>query len=145
MNVALLILLAILGGLAVTLQGQFMGSMTQFMGTTTSMFITYAGGGAVIVLFTLATRAHHFQSWRAVPWYAFTAGLLGLAIVGTIGYVVPRLGLATGFTLIVAGQFVMAALIDQFGWFGATVRPLDGPRLAGLGLLLIGVWLINRR
>ena len=68
-----------------------------------------------------------------------------MIIVGTVGYVVPRLGLATGFTLIVAAQFVMAALIDHFGWFGSTVRPMDVSRLIGLGLLLAGVWLLNRR
>ncbi len=144
MNTAFVIFLAIVGGVAVTVQGQFMGAMTQIMGPKESMFITYASGGILITLFTLATGAGHLQEWRAVPPYALTAGALGLIIVGTVGYVVPRLGLATGFTLIVAAQFVMAALIDQFGWFGATVRPLDVPRLAGLVLMLAGVWLLNR-
>ncbi len=145
MNTIVVILLAIVGGIAVTVQGQFMGSMTQILGAKESMFITYASGGIVITLILLASGANRLSSWRQVPWYAFTAGLLGLIIVGTVGYVVPRLGLATGFTLIVAAQFVMAALIDHFGWFGAAVRPVDLPRLVGLGFLLVGVWLLNRQ
>ncbi len=145
MSSILVIVLAIVGGLAVTVQGQFMGSMTQIMGTRESMFITYASGGIVVTLLLLATGPNHLTAWRQVPWFAFTAGLLGLVIVGTVGYVVPRLGLATGFTLIVTAQFVMAALIDHFGWFGAQVRPVDLPRLVGLGFLLVGVWLLNRR
>ena len=145
MSSVVVILLAIVGGIAVTVQGQFMGFMTQVMGTRESMFITYASGGIVVTLLLLATGQNHLSAWRGVPWFAFTAGLLGLVIVGTVGYVVPRLGLATGFTLIVAAQFVMAALIDHFGWFGATVRPIDLPRLIGLGFLLAGVWLLNRR
>ncbi len=145
MNTIVVILLAIVGGIAVTVQGQFMGSMTQIMGAKESMFITYASGGIVITLILLASGANRLSSWRQVPWFAFTAGLLGLIIVGTVGYVVPRLGLATGFTLIVTAQFVTAALIDHFGWFGAAIRPIDLPRLVGLGFLLVGVWLLNRR
>ncbi len=144
MDSIVLIALALVGGMAVTVQGQFMGFMNQAMGPKESMFITYASGGIIIALVTLAGGANRLQSWRVVPWFAFTAGVLGLIIVGTVGYVVPRLGLATGFTLIVAAQFIMAALIDRFGWFGATVRPIDLSRLVGLIMMLAGVWLLNR-
>jgi len=64
--------------------------------------------------------------------------------VGTIGYVVPRLGVSGGFTLIVASQFVLAALIDHFGWLSASVRPIDLPRALGLVLIMFGVWLTVR-
>jgi len=137
------IALAVVGGLAITLQGQFMGIMDQTLGTRTSVFITYASGGALMVLVVLL-RGVKLENLLAVPWYAFSAGVLGLVIVGTIGYVVPRLGVASGFTLIVAAQFVFAALIDHFGWFQATVRPLDATRLIGLAVMLLGVWWVNR-
>lgn len=141
---ALLILIAIIGGIAITLQGQFMGMMDQGIGTKESVFITYASGGVMISLFLLANRGGNLREWHSVPWYSLSAGLLGLLIVGTIGFVVPRLGLATGFTLIVASQFVIAALIDHFGLLGAAVRPIDLPRALGLAVLLVGVWLIMR-
>jgi transporter family-2 protein len=140
----LLVLIAIIGGVAVTLQGQFMGLMDQGIGTRESVFITYASGGVVIALAMLAARGGNLKAWQTVPWYALTAGLLGLLIVGTIGYTVPRLGLATAFTIIVAAQFIVAALIDHFGWLGAQVRPVELSRLAGVGVLILGVWLITR-
>ena len=143
-NYVLLILVAIIGGVAVTLQGQFMGLMDQGIGTRESVFITYAGGGLVIALAMLAARGGNLRAWGAVPWYALTAGLFGLLIVGTIGYTVPRLGLATAFTVMVAAQFFVAALVDHFGWLGAEVRPMELPRLAGVGLLVLSVWLITR-
>jgi transporter family-2 protein len=143
-NYVLLIVIAIIGGVAVTLQGQFMGLMDQGLGTRESMFITYAGGGAVVFLLMLAARGGNLAAWRQVPWYALTAGLLGLVIVGTIGYTVPRLGLAVAFTIIVAAQFIVAALIDHFGWLGAELRPMELTRLAGIGVLILGVWLITR-
>jgi transporter family-2 protein len=141
---ALLIIIAIIGGIAITLQGQFMGMMDQGIGTKESVFITYASGGVIISLFLLANHGGNLRAWHSVPWYSLSAGLLGLLIVGTIGFVVPRLGLAPGFTLIVASQFVVAALIDHFGLLGAAVRPIDLSRALGLAVLLVGVWLIMR-
>ena len=140
----LLILIAIVGGVAVTLQGQFMGSMDLNLGTKESVFVTYASGGILITLILLFNRGGNLQAWRDVPWYAFTAGILGLIIVGAIGFVVPRLGLAPGFTIIVAAQFVAAALIDHFGLFGAAVRSVDPIRTLGLAMLLFSIWLIMR-
>ncbi len=64
MNSVIVIILAIVGGIAVTVQGQFMGSMTQIMGAKESMFVTYVSGGIVIALLTLATGANHFGSWQ---------------------------------------------------------------------------------
>ncbi len=135
--------IAVLGGVAVTLQGQFMGIMEQNFGTKGSVFITYGSGGLIVVLFTLICGVN-LENWREVPWYAYGAGILGLVIVSSIGFVIPRLGVAGGFMLIVASQFVLAALIDNFGWFQASIRPLDFTRLAGLGMMLVGVWLVNR-
>jgi transporter family-2 protein len=144
MSTLFLILLAIGAGIAVALQGQFMGLMDRAFGTRESIFVTYAGGGLSITLLMLAFRGSNLKNWQTVPWYAYGSGILGLIIVGAIGYVVPRLGVAKGFTLIVASQFVIAALIDHFGFFGAGVRPLDLTRLLGLSLILLGVWIVVR-
>jgi len=143
-NLAILIITAIVGGVAVTLQGQFMGLMDRGIGTRESMFITYASGGLLVSLAMLAARGGNLRAWTEVPWYALGAGVLGLVIVGTIGYTVPRLGLSAAFTIIVASQFIMAALLNHFGWLGATLRPIELPRLAGIGVLILGVWLMTR-
>jgi transporter family-2 protein len=141
---ATLFFLAIIGGAAVTLQGQFMGLMDQGLGTRESVFITYASGGLIACLALLVARGGNLAAWREVPWYALLAGVLGLLIVGTIGYTVPRLGLSTAFTIMVASQFIAAALLDHYGLLGAALRPMELSRLAGVGVLILGVWLITR-
>ena len=142
MSTVFLISIAIMAGIAVTLQGQFMGLLDRGLGTIESVFVTYAGGGLMITLLMIAFRGGNLKNWQGVPWYAFGSGILGLIIVGSIGYVVPRLGVAKGFTLIIASQFMIASLIDHFGFFGAAVRPMDMMRSLGLGLMLLGVWLV---
>lgn len=145
MDTIFLILLALVGGVAITLQGQFMGVLEQAMGTRASVFITYGSGGAIIATYMLLRSGSKLHQWREIPPYAFTTGLLGLIIVSTIGYVVPRLGVASGFTLLVASEFIAAAVIDNFGLFGAELRPLNIARLLGLVIILLGVWLVVRR
>ena len=139
-----LILIAAVGGIAITLQAQFMGVMDKNIGTLESMFITYASGGLLIGFAMLVNRGGNLSAWRSVPWYVMSAGVLGLIIVGTIGYSTQRLGMVTAFTIIVASQFIVGALLDHFGILGADLRPLDFTRLAGIGVMLLGVWLIIR-
>jgi transporter family-2 protein len=139
-----LIIIAAIGGAAITLQGQFMGVMDKGIGTRESVFITYAGGGILAGCMMLAARGGNLKAWHSIPWYALSAGLIGLVIVGTIGYTVPRLGLTKAFTIIMASQLIVAALMDHFGWLGAVSRPLDLSRLLGIGILVLGVWLTTR-
>jgi len=143
-NQFLLPLVALVSGFAITLQAQFMGLMDKTLGTKESVVITYASGGLIAGLLALATGGLNLKAPHSVPWYAYTTGILGLVIVGTVGIVVPRLGAARGLTLILASQFILAALIDQFGLFAGTPRPLDLPKILGLAVMLAGAWLVIR-
>jgi transporter family-2 protein len=142
-NLLPVLIIATIGGIAVTLQGNFMGTMTRSLGTLESMFITYGSGGLVVALLFFL-RGGTLGGWREVPPYAFTAGLLGLVIVGSIGFATARYGLIVTFAIILVAQYASAAFIDHYGLFGATIQPLDGQRLLGIALLLGGAWLVLR-
>lgn len=144
MNTLTNLVLAVVSGIAITLQGQFMGLLDKAFGTRESVFLTYGSGGLIAALIMLASGWGSLREWSRLPWYAYTTGGLGLIIVGTIGYVVPRMGAGRAFTLIVASQLVLAAAIDHLGLFGASVRPLDLSRMVGLITLLVSVWLVVR-
>lgn len=137
-----LTLLAALGGVAAAVQAHFMGLMDRSLGTRESVFITYAFGGLAVALAMLYWRGGNLRLWQQAPWYSLTSGALGLIVVATIAYTVPRVGLSRAFVVIVAAQFTIAALIDHFGLLGATPRPLDPSRLLGIGVTIAGVWLM---
>lgn len=139
-----LLLIAVLAGIAVALQGQFMGAIDQRVGTMTSMLITYGIGAITVAALWLAGPRTIHGPVREIPWYAWTAGLLGLVIVGGIGYAAPRLGLSRTIVVSVAAQLITAALIDHFGLFGAVQRSLDPARITGFALAFGGVWLMVR-
>jgi bacterial/archaeal transporter family-2 protein len=128
----LLILIAIGAGVAVALQGQVMGATDRAAGTVGSVFVTYGTGGLLALLLWLV-RGAPAEALRRLPWTAWTAGALGLAIVGAIGYAAPRLGLGRTLVITVAAQLVAAMLLEQ---------TFDPRRLAGLALTVAGVWLV---
>jgi bacterial/archaeal transporter family-2 protein len=74
----------------------------------------------------------------------FGAGGFGLLLYLTLSHTLPRLGAGAALTLIIAGQLLMGLLIDQFGWFGAVVRPIDLTRILAVLLLMAGAYLLVR-
>ena len=140
-----LTIVAAVAGVAMATQAQLMGHLDRSVGTIESVFLTYGSGAVVIGLIMLAMRGGNLGEWHIAPWYAYSAGLLGLVIVGCIGYATPRLGLAVTLTIAVATQFTMAAIVHHFGLLGADQQPMDLSRLGGMAAILIGVWLMVRQ
>ncbi|MDT8377476.1 MAG: DMT family transporter [Desulfotignum sp.] len=144
MNVIYLVIIAAIGGIAVSLQGQLMGSIDKQTGTLESVFVTYGGGGFLIGLIMILLRGGNLSGLTQVPWYTLLSGPMGLILIAAIGYSVPRLGLVPAFTVMMAAQFATAALIDQFGLFGADIRPITLSRITGMMVMFLGIWLVMR-
>lgn len=138
-------LIAVIGGLCIACQAALLGAIDRRLGTLESVFFTYVLGGLVIPMIMLALRGGNLAAWRMVPWWAFGAGLLGLVIVGAIGFAASRLGVVAAFTIIVSSQFIFGAIIDHLGLFSPVPRPLDMSRLVGIAVLLTGIWLVLRK
>ncbi len=80
---------------------------------------------------------------KNAPWYTFAGGLLGAFYVATVVLVLPRLGMALTFSLIVAGQIVISVIMDHFGLLGNPIREISLGKLIGLALLVVSVILIR--
>ena len=143
-NYLVVILVAIIGGVAAVIQAQLNGVMDKGMGTIESVFITYSVGGILIALIMLIMRGGNLRAFPTLPWYVIFAGICGLIIIGSISFSVPRLGLVAAITILVASQFIVGALIDHYGILGAEIRPLTIQKFAGIATLMLGVWLIIR-
>ncbi|MBE7472557.1 MAG: EamA-like transporter family protein [Anaerolineae bacterium] len=144
LEIVLTILIGLLGGVSVGLQGPIAGAMSQRVGSSASSFIVHISGAILSGLLLAARGGETIQNWRGLPWYMLGSGVFGLILYLTLTHTLPRLGATTAVTLIIVGQLVMGMLIDQFGWFGVEVRPIDGWRLAAVVLLLAGGYLMVR-
>ncbi|MFC2082556.1 DMT family transporter [Candidatus Bipolaricaulota bacterium] len=143
--VALSILLAVIVGVAIATQTLFAGVLGQHVGVMESVFIIHIGGFLASGIFLLIAGGGNLMSWRAAPWYVLLfGGLLGVVIVGGYAYVIPKIGLAPAITLAVAAQLIFSALLSHFGVLGALQQPLTISKMVGIGVLLLGTWLIVR-
>ena len=141
MSTAIVILIGLLGGLAGAMQTQFLGLMEEKVGTLPSVFVTYGVGGLAVGLAMAAFGGEKWSELRGLPWWVFTAGILGLVVVAGLGITTSQLGLGAGMTLFTASTLVLAAAIDHFGWFAEANR-LDPRRLGGIALVIVGTWLV---
>jgi transporter family-2 protein len=139
-----LLLIAVAAGIAVALQGQFMGAVNQSAGTITAIAATYGSGGLLAVLWWLVRRSGAAVVSAASLGYGVAAGILGLVIVGGIGYAAPRLGLSRTLVITVAAQLCAALVIEWLGLFGTIGRTADAGKLLGMVLVITGVWLVVR-
>ena len=140
-SILLIILIGLAGGVAVGLQSPMASMITQRLGMFESVFIVHVGGAILALIPLLFYGGGKLAQWRTLPWYALGAGIFGLVVIGAISYMIPRIGVAGAITTIVAGQLLVSVILDQFGWLGTMIRPMDPARAIGLAVLLVGVWL----
>ena len=143
-SVLLIIMIGIIGGIAVGLQGPMASLITQRLGIFESVFIVHVGGAIVALIPILIYSGGKLTAWRSVPWYVLGAGIFGLVVIGAVSYTIPRVGAAAAIMTIVAGQLLISVALDHFGWLGAAQRSLDATRAFGLAVVLVGVWLTVR-
>ncbi|MBA3390548.1 MAG: DMT family transporter [Actinomycetota bacterium] len=78
------------------------------------------------------------------PWWVWIGGLLGAAFVLASIILTPRLGAATTIGLFLAGQMIASIIIDHFGLLRVAVHEATIPRIVGLMLVLLGVFLVQK-
>ena len=140
-SILLIILIGLIGGVAVGLQSPLASMIMQRLGLFESVFIVHMGGALIALIPLLMYSGGKLSEWRNVPWYALGAGIFGLVVIGSISYMIPRIGIAAAITTIVAGQLLVGTILDHYGLLGAAGRSMDLTRFIGLIVVLAGVWL----
>ncbi len=140
-SVIVIILIGLAGGVAVGIQAPLSSMISQRLGVMESIFIVHLGGAAAVLIPLMLYGGGKLGSWRTVPWYALCAGVFGLAVIFSMSYMIPRIGVATALIILLAGQLLIGTILDHFGLLGAVQRPLDISRIFGLAAVLAGVWL----
>ncbi len=137
------IIVGLVGGVAVAVQASFAGILTDKLGVSENAFIVFGGGFLAALVLLLINQGGKIRSWGSIPWYVFLAGPLGIVIITSIGFAIPRIGLATTLTLIVVSQLIIGVVFDHFGWL-TVLRPMDLNRFIGILLLFFGTWIVLR-
>lgn len=112
-----------------------------FWGATTSLLISLA----VMVPMLILAKAPmpNFANALHGPWWLWIGGVLGAVYVVSATALTPKLGAGGFLVAVVAGQMVMAVLVDHFGLMGLDPKPINFMRVLGVLLILGGVFLIQ--
>ena len=144
MSILITVLIGILGGIAVGMQGPIVAQMSQRIGNAAGTFVVHVSGALLAGMLLAARGGEQIQNWRSLSWYMAGSGFFGVVLYLTLNHTMPRLGATAALALIIIGQLAMGILIDHFGLFGAAVRPIDITRVIGAALLIAGGTLILR-
>jgi transporter family-2 protein len=144
---AVAVALTATAGLAGAVQAAVMGELGERVGIAPAIALS------VIVAFLCGLTAllvweQSFAGVQAAfhePAWLWIGGLLSVYIVLAITVGPPRIGVAATVGIVIAGNLVMAALIDRYGLFGQEVIPIDRWRLLGLVLVAAGAALLLSR
>jgi transporter family-2 protein len=139
-SLALIVVIGLLGGIAIGMQAPLASLIGQRLGALESIFIVHLGGLAAAGLGLLVAGGGKLGEWQSVPPVALLSGLLGVAVVGSTIYNVPRIGVAATIMLIITGQLCTGVVLDHVATLGAAPRPVSLERLAGLAVVLSGAW-----
>jgi transporter family-2 protein len=139
-----IVLIGLISGVAVGLQSPLASMITQRLGMLESIFIIHIGGAILIAIPLIFIGGGSLGEWRSLPWYALAAGSMGLIVVAGVSFMIPRVGVATAITLIIAGQLVISSILDHYGLLGVEVRHINVQRIFGLIVVFAGAWLTVR-
>lgn len=142
-----LLALPLLSGAMMPVQAGVNGQLAQRIDSVlTASLISFVVGSLALLLITAAQRElpSGIAPFRGLSWWHWTGGLLGVLFVVSAAFAAPRIGALLFMSLILAGQLSAALLLDHFGWAGFPQSSLTLGKVAGLLLIVAGVWLIRR-
>jgi bacterial/archaeal transporter family-2 protein len=138
-------LLALIGGMALAAQGQINGGLGKKIGVIESSFMNFAVGALVLLFILLFFGNGNISAVSTVPKWQIIGGLLGSFFVMIQVIVVPKIGVSATFMAVIAGQIILSVVIDHFGFFGGERRPIDINKMGAILLLLISLFLYNKK
>ena len=106
-----------------------------------SLMVHLIGGLLLILYMKLYTKEKIHLT--GMPWYLYSAGFFGIFLVVVSSYCINILGVSVFTCIGIAGQMVIAAVIDHFGWFHVPRVPFDKKRIPCFLLILAGLVLVN--
>jgi bacterial/archaeal transporter family-2 protein len=139
-------LLAVGAGVSIVVQQVLNANLRGALNSAAwSGFVSYLVGTICMALLALSLRDGVPSASVAarLPWWAWSGGLFGAIFVALAIFLVPQLGAAAFFALLIAGQMLGSIVFDHFGLLGVPVHPVSAIRVVGAALLVGGVVLIR--
>jgi len=84
-------------------------------------------------------EAPTLSSLSHAPRWVWVGGIVGVFYLTGALMLAPRLGVASFIIAVIAGQMLASIVIDQWGLVGLPKKPISLSRVAGVGLIFLGL------
>lgn len=140
------IVAVLVGGALTALQGPTNARLAGAVNSpVNAALVSFAVGTVALMIVAAVLQSRpDVAAARALPWTSWLGGLYGAVFVVAAAYAVPKLGVATTVTLMIAGQMLLSLVLDHFGFMGMPRQPVSPARIAGMMMLIGGVLLVRR-
>lgn len=108
-----------------------------------ALFWCIGAAAAVIIGFT-GWQAGALQPLKDVHPLLLTAGALGASLVFAIAWLIPQVGAGPVMITLLAGQVIGGLVMSHFGWLGSPVQPVTLAKIAGVVVMIGGVFLATK-
>lgn len=147
-NIYLYLLLALVAGAVMPTQAATNNKMAVFLNDSPILasFVSFFVGTIALFIYLVAsgTSLGNLALAKNATPVAWVGGILGAFFVTATVALVPRLGVALTFSLIIAGQMIVTLVIDHFGLLGVPMKEISAARIGGILLITLGVILIRK-
>ena len=97
----------------------------------------------LVINFALRLKLPSTDKLVAIPWWLWLAGgAIGAFVVTAALSIQSKIGAGVWISCFIFGQLLMSILLDNYGWLGLAVHPINPMRLLGAFLLAIGAILV---
>ena len=119
--------------------------VSRLTGEMESAIVLHIIGAAVGFLwFFSGYRGLGFVSLKAIPWWAYLAGAIGVTCLAATNRAMPMIGVAGFCAIAIASQLLMALAFDHFGLMGATTKSIGITHIFGAFCLVVGAICVTR-
>jgi len=108
-------------------------------------FVSFLVGTIILLIlnFALGLELPSTEKLVAIPkWLWLSGGAIGAVVVTAAIAIQIKIGAGVWISCFVFGQLVMSMLIDNYGWLGLPIHPINPMRAIGAFLLAIGAILV---
>lgn len=138
----LMVVIAIVGGVALSIQAAINGELGSKVGVFRSAFLTFLLGAIITGLLIFYFEPSYSTTLADVPKWQLLGALCGVPYIVIMVMSVQKIGTAVATVAVILGQLAMSLLIDTLGWFGNSEVTLSVPRIGAVVCLGIALYFI---
>lgn len=142
---------AVIAGACIAMQAAMNARLGQllkssWLATSYAFLTSFILVSLVLLVINAKTLSVTLQNVQlsTVPWYLWGSCVLSVLGVGSMYWLIPKMGVGNLMSYALTGQIIFAMLISHFGLFDSPQKLISITKALGTVLLIAGIVLINK-